>query len=131
MAMLLKLRPMPAINVVYSARGKSTVSLQGVTGLTALRTTMTRSSDPRSETKVAFFMSLSTLMRSASVGVPLMAMYLRWTSWSTHLCSSQCLPAARKRKNAAKKIRNMQVAAYVAVVPGVHSVEKRGVDGEM
>ncbi|KAL8763156.1 MAG: hypothetical protein Q9184_000959 [Pyrenodesmia sp. 2 TL-2023] len=123
--------PTPAINVAYSARGKSTLSLQGVTGLTALLTTITRSSDPRSETKVAFFISLSTLMRSASVGVPLTAMYLRWTSWSNHLRSSRCLPAARNRKNAAKKTRNMQVAAYVAVVPGVHSVEKRGVDGEV
>ncbi|KAL8721894.1 MAG: hypothetical protein Q9225_001530 [Loekoesia sp. 1 TL-2023] len=94
------------------------------------RTTLTYSSTPRSVINVAFLLSLSELVRSASVGLPLTVTYLRLSSWSSHRCSSTCLPAASPRKQAARKMRKMQVPVYAPVLPGVQAEEKRDVEVE-
>lgn len=96
----------------------------------AFLTTLTCSSTPRSVINVAFLLSPSKLILSASVGLPLMATYLRLSSSSSHRCSSACFPATRPRKIAASKIRKKHVPAYAPVLPGVHAEEKRVVEVE-
>ena len=111
------------MRVVYAARGISVLNLQAGTVLCGLWTTLTSSSTPRTEISVASLPSLSSLIRSASVGIPRTATYLLLSSRSSHLSSSQCLQAMRTRLSAARKIRKMQVPAYWPVLVGVQSEE--------
>jgi hypothetical protein len=103
--------PTPAITVTYAARGKSTLSRQGVTVRIWFLTTRTRSSTPRSDLRIILCPSLCALIRSSSVGIPCTATYLRLSCRSNHRCSRTCFPAKSTRKVTAKMMRNIHVPA--------------------